>query len=177
MVMPLSSPASSRSEEAPSTNSGDFFGKFLEAGLRELQRARAECVAQRALVAQPLHHREPDVLERHAGKFGVQIVRRLPQILGVDLLADVDRLARDLPAVSDHDDQDFGGAQRNEFDLFENAVSAVIGSAKATRRDARESTCDTAARTSSASAGVPASRRSWASTAAPLRTERGAASS
>ena len=49
----------------------------------------------------------------------------------------------------------------------------VIGSANATRRDARDSTCETAASTSSARAGVPASRRSCASTAAPLRTERG----
>ena len=123
MEMPLSSPASSSSDEAPSTNSGDFLRKLFEPALRQLERARAQRVAQRALVAQPLHHREPDVLERHAGKFGVQIVRRLPQLLGIDLLADVDRFARNLPAIGHDDDQDLGRAQRNEFDFFQDAVA------------------------------------------------------
>ena len=122
MVMPLSSPASSSSEEAPSTKSGDFFGSSSRPVCASFSARERSASAQRALVAQPLHHREPDVLERHAGKLGVQIVRRLPKILRIDLLADVDRLARNLSAVCDDDDQHFGGAQRNEFDFFEDAV-------------------------------------------------------
>ena len=99
-----------------------LFRQLFEPGLRQLQRARAQRVGKRALVAQPLHHREADVLERHAGKLGVQIVRRLTQLVRVDFLADVDRLARHLPAVRHDDDEHLRRAQRNELDLLQDAV-------------------------------------------------------
>ena len=97
--------------------------QLLQTCLRELQRARA----QRVGTACARGAAAPCTASRMCssgmpGKLRVQIVRRLPQILRVDLLADVDRLARNLSAVGDDDDEHFGRAQRNEFDLFEDAV-------------------------------------------------------
>ena len=92
--------------------------------MRELQRARAQGVAQRSLMTQTLHDREADMLERHAGKFGVEIVRGLTKRLRIDLFTNVNRFARDLSAVSDNDDEHFGRAQRNELHFFQNAVAS-----------------------------------------------------
>ena len=111
-------------------------------------------------MAQPLHHREPDVLERHAGKFGVQVVRRLPQVLRIDFLADVDRLARHLSAVGDDDDEHLGRAQRNELDFLQDAVRR--SSAAQTRRAATR-------------ARAPATRRPGRLRPAPACRRRAAA--
>ena len=99
--------------------------QFFEAGLRHAQSPRVQGDVERSLVLQPLEHRRPHVFERQPGEFGIQIVGRLAQRLRIQLLANIDRLPRELSVISHDHDQYFRRAQRNEINFLEDAVAVA----------------------------------------------------
>ena len=67
----------------------------------------------------PLENGLPRPMEGQAGELRVEVVRRLPQFVGRELLADVDHFLDDVPAARHDHHQHARGAQRDELDPIE----------------------------------------------------------
>ena len=117
---------------------------------------RQQLVVQRALLLQPRQHRFAHVEQPQAGEFGVQVVRRLHQILRPQLFAGVDDLLRDLVAARDDDDQHAAAAERARTRSAGGSPPWLSASANPTCRAARDTRCDTLVSRSSMSGERPA---------------------
>ena len=76
-------------------------------------------VAQQAFLVHALEDRLARAVERQAGKFRVEVVRRRAQLVGIDRFADIDDFLNHVPAAGHDDDQHARRAQRHELDAVE----------------------------------------------------------
>ena len=98
---------------------GMLLRQLLERGPREPQRARQQLVVERALLLEPREHRFAHVEQRQPGKFGVQVVGRLHEVVRPQVLAGIDHFLRDLPAARHHHHEDAGSAERHELETLQ----------------------------------------------------------
>src|SRR6187200_1840853 len=88
--------------------------KMLKRRMRQPQRSREQLVVQRPLLTQSLLHCLAHLQQRKAGELGVQVSRRLCEVVGTQRFTGVNDLLRDLIASRHHDNEDLRAIQRYE---------------------------------------------------------------
>jgi hypothetical protein len=94
-------------------------GELLQRGLGQPQRACAELVEERPLLAQAREHGLPHLEQGQPAELRVEIAGRARQVVGPHRLAGVHHLLGDLVAPRHDDDEHLRAAERDELDALQ----------------------------------------------------------
>lgn len=98
---------------------GLMIRNLLESGPCQPQSARQELIVECSLLPQTREHGFAHIKQRKPRKLGVQVVRRLNQLVRCQVLAGIDHLLCDLAAPRDDDDKDARASQRHELETLQ----------------------------------------------------------